>query len=251
MNVVQDEQVGQERSEAQLNALRVAVIIPAYNEAQVIGDVINCVRQQFDASELSYELVVVNDNSTDDTSQVAKQAGATVINHILNRGAGGATSTGLRYANSNNFDLAVTMDADGQHLPQDVLSCVRELLSEQVDLLIGSRLMNTSGMSFVKVLGNRGLSLVTLLLYGIKVIDSQSGLRAFSKRALQVLRWKSSGYEFCSEMILRAKQQRLKITEHPISAIYTEYSRSKGQSNWNGINIVRKLISQRILEITQ
>jgi len=231
------------------SVLRVCVIIPAYNEGSVIKDVVECVRKAFDASSLKYEVIVVNDGSKDDTSHQARLGGAKVIDHILNSGAGGATATGLSYANQNGFDFAATMDADGQHLPQDVLNGIR--LSQQgvVDLLIGSRLIDTKGMSKVKVLGNKGLSTITKILFGVDVTDSQSGLRIYSKKALTSLRWKTSGYEFCSEMLWRAKQLDLEISEYPIKAVYTEYSTAKGQNNWNAINIVKSLVKRRIVEI--
>ena len=100
----------------------------------------------------------------------------------------------------------------------------------------------------VEPLGSQ-MSLFTYLLFGINVTDSQSGLRIFSKRAINGLQWKSTGYEFCSEMIWRAKQARMSVGEYPIKAIYTDYSRAKGQNNWNAINIVKRLCKQRIAEI--
>jgi glycosyltransferase involved in cell wall biosynthesis len=231
------------------NASKVCVVIPAYNEGTVIKDVVKDVRKAFDKSSLSYEVVVVNDGSKDDTSIQARLGGAKVIDHILNSGAGGATATGLSYANQNGFDFAVTMDADGQHLPKDVLAGIKIAQQGTVDLLIGSRLIDTKGMSKVKVLGNKGLSTITKLLFGVDVTDSQSGLRVYSKKALESLRWKTSGYEFCSEMLWRAKQLRLDISEYAIKAVYTEYSTSKGQNNWNAINIVKSLVKRRIVEI--
>lgn len=231
------------------NASKVCVVIPAYNESTVIKDVVKDVRKAFDKSSLSYEVVVVNDGSKDDTSIQARLGGAKVIDHILNSGAGGATATGLSYANQNGFDFAVTMDADGQHLPKDVLAGIKIAQQGTVDLLIGSRLIDTKGMSKVKVLGNKGLSTITKLLFGVDVTDSQSGLRVYSKKALESLRWKTSGYEFCSEMLWRAKQLRLDISEYAIKAVYTEYSTSKGQNNWNAINIVKSLVKRRIVEI--
>jgi hypothetical protein len=86
-------------------------------------------------------------------------------------------------------------------------------------------------------------------MFGVKVTDSQSGLRVFSRKALELLRWRTSGYEFCSEMLWRAKQQGLAIDEYPIRAIYTEYSKGKGQNNWNGLNIVTTLARRRLLEL--
>jgi glycosyltransferase involved in cell wall biosynthesis len=229
--------------------LRVCVVLPAYNEATVIRDVIKNIRTALNKTSYEYEIVVVNDGSKDATTTEALDGGAKVIEHILNTGAGGATATGLSYANQNKFDFAVTMDSDGQHLPGDVIKGIKHAHKTNTDLSIGSRLIDTKGMSRVKVLGNKGLSYVTYVLFGINVTDSQSGLRVFSKKALSTLRWKTSGYEFCSEMLWRASQLNLIIDEYPISAVYTEYSKAKGQNNWNAINIVKSLVRRRLLEI--
>ena len=223
--------------------------MPAFNEASVIGDVVSNVIKIFKKSPYYIEVVVVNDSSKDKTGIIAQKNGATVINHILNSGAGSATATGLSYAQQNGFDIAATMDADGQHAPQDVLKGINEIIERGDDLLIGSRLIDNQGMSKTKVIGNKGLSAITYVLFGINSTDSQSGLRIFSRRALESLRWKTSGYEFCSEMLWRAKQQKLRISEYPIKAIYTDYSKSKGQNNWNAINIIKSLLKRRIAEL--
>jgi glycosyltransferase involved in cell wall biosynthesis len=232
-----------------LTVKRLCVVIPAYNEARVIGDVVKDVKKVFSKTIYDTTIIVVNDNSKDETSENARKAGAVVIDHILNSGAGGATATGLSYAEQEGFNIAATMDADGQHKGRDVLQGVDKISNSTTDLLIGSRLIDSSGMSKVKVLGNKGLSLITYLLFGVNSTDSQSGLRIYSRRALEELRWKTSGYEFCSEMLWRAKQQNLIIDEYPIQAIYTEYSKSKGQNNWNAINIIKSLLKRRIAEL--
>ena len=228
---------------------RVAIIIPAYNESGMIKDVVMGIHAVFINSKYDYKIIVVDDGSRDDTARQAEQANVHVISHILNSGSGGATATGLSYAQQNNFDIATTSDADGQHDPGDVLRGIQILEKGGYDLLIGSRLIDTKGMSKVKIIGNRGLSFITMLLFGINVTDSQSGLRIFSKEALDRLRWKTSGYEFCSEMLWRAKQINLSISEYPIKAIYTEYSKKKGQNNWNAFNIVKALIARRLVEL--
>ena len=228
---------------------RVCVVVPAYNEATVIADVIRSAKQVFaKAKGLSIDIVVVNDGSKDNTSEEARKGGATVIDHVLNSGAGGATLTGLAYARHNSYDIAATMDADGQHAPEDVLNGIKQLDRDGSGLLIGSRLINSEGMSKTKILGNKGLSFITKLLFGINVTDSQSGLRIYSRNAIENLDWKTTGYEFCSEMIWRARQLNLSIAEYPIEAIYTDYSMSKGQNNWNAINIVKRLFKQRFVE---
>lgn len=195
------------------------------------------------------KIVVVDDGSRDATADEASLPHVHIVRHILNVGSGGATATGLSYAQQNGFTIAVTMDADGQHDPQDVIRGVQLMVDGKADLLIGSRLIDSSGMSRVKVLGNRGLSIITFLTFGVNVTDSQSGLRVFSREALDRLKWKTSGYEFCSEMLWRAKQQGLRIQEYPIRAVYTDYSKSKGQNNWNGVNIIKSLIQRRLMEL--
>lgn len=231
------------------DSLRVCIVVPAYNEEKAIASVIKGVRKQCKSLPYAVDVLVVDDSSRDSTAKEASNAGAKVIKHILNTGAGGATATGLSYAEQNGYVLAVTMDADGQHAPEDIVKGIETAFSRQTDLLIGSRLIDSTGMSRVKVLGNKGLSLITFFLFGINSTDSQSGLRVFSRRALEQLRWKTHGYEFCSEMLWRARQKRLVIDEYPIKAIYTEYSKSKGQNNWNAYNIVMSLIKRRLVEL--
>jgi len=231
------------------SSIRVCIVIPTYNEAGAIGHVVTEAKKALKKSPYSGDVVVINDGSKDDSAAIAHRNGAVVISHILNSGAGGATATGLSYAQQNEYDVAATMDADGQHDIKDVMRGINELIKRGDDLLIGSRLIDSKGMSRVKVLGNKGLSIITHILFGINSTDSQSGMRVFSRRALEQLRWKTNGYEFCSEMLWRAHQAHLKISEFPIKAIYTDYSKGKGQNNWNAINIVKSLIRRRIVEI--
>ena len=227
---------------------KVCVVVPAFCEEKVIKSVIKDTLRTFKKSNLDVDIVVVDDSSTDNTADEAQKAGAIVIRHILNTGAGGATATGLSFAERNGYIAAATMDADGQHDPKDTLRGFETLFANNYDLVIGSRLINSEGMSPLKVIGNRGLSYITYLLFGIDSTDSQSGLRIFSKKSLENLRWKTSGYEFCSEMLWRAKQLDLNIGEYPIKAIYTDYSMSKGQNNWNAVNILKSLIRRRLTE---
>lgn len=229
--------------------MHVCIIIPAYNESSVIQKVVRGIIQELEKTEHSYKVVVVDDGSIDNTGREAEAGGALVIRHILNSGAGAATATGLSFAQQNGFSIAATMDADGQHAAQDVIKGIQAIANSDTDLFIGSRLIDSKGMSRVKILGNKGLSFITYMLFGIDSTDSQSGLRVFSRRALETLRWKTSGYEFCSEMLWRAKQLGLEIDEFSIKAIYTDYSKAKGQNNWNAVNIIKSLLKRRIMEL--
>ncbi len=226
---------------------RLALVMPAYNEGKVIGDVIKSLPAKLPGFYL--ETVVVNDGSTDNTGDEARGAGATVIEHVLNSDSGAATETGLTYARQHGFDYVVTIDADGQHTAKDALAVIDELTKEAADIIIGSRLIESKGMPWYRVLGNKGLNLITFILFGANVSDSQSGLKGFNRRAMEKIVIRSQGKEFCSEIIWRARQQNLSIKEIPIQALYSEYSLAKGQSNWNAFNIIKNLMRRKILEL--
>lgn len=233
----------------QYRDVSIAIVIPAYNESSVIASVIKSLRKKMNAAKMSAEIIVVDDCSHDNTGDEAKKAGATVLTHLLNTGAGGATLTGIEYAHDKEFDIVATMDADGQHDPEDVMAGIAHSLQTKVDLLIGNRLADKDGdMSQIKKIGNKMMSAFTRALFRVPVEDSQSGMRVFSKRALGSLRWKSEGYEFCSEMIWRAKIAGHRVGEFPIKSIYTDYSRAKGQNSWNSIHILRRLTVHRFME---
>jgi glycosyltransferase involved in cell wall biosynthesis len=163
-------------------------------------------------------------------------------------GAGGATATGLAYAQQQGYEYVVTIDADGQHTSEDCLKVLAKLQENKADMVIGSRLINSAGMPWYRIIGNKGLSLLTYVMFGLYVTDSQSGLRGLNYKALHQILIRSQGMEFCSEMIWRAKQKNLRVLEIPIQAVYTTYSLAKGQRNWNAINIVRNLIKRKLLE---
>lgn len=229
---------------------KVCFVLPAYNEGKVIKSIVSQLGSALSKASFDYQVVVVDDGSRDNTSVEAAQPNVHLIKHIMNVGSGGATATGLSYAQQNGFAIAATMDADGQHDPGDAVKGVELMLKDKtIDLLIGSRLIDSRGMSRVKILGNRGLSVITFLMFGVNITDSQSGLRVFSKKALDQLKWRTSGYEFCSEMLWRARQKGLTIKEYPIKAVYTDYSLAKGQNNWNAFNIIKSLIQRRVMEL--
>jgi len=231
---------------------KIGVIIPAYNEAGVIGAVLSGLPAKISIKGTTYKLatIVINDGSTDDTAQkVAKQKNVLLINHLLNSGAGAATRTGMHYARDIGCKFMVTMDADGQHDPADVIRVIKEAATSKADLIIGSRLQQRKGMPWYRVMGNWGLSAITMLLFGVVVSDSQSGLRGMNKKAMNHITFRSDRYAFCSEMIWRARQENLVIKEVPIKAIYTDYSLKKGQGNVGaGFALVSQLVKHRIMD---
>lgn len=230
----------------------ISIVLPAYNEEKVISEVLNKLPNTITTNKTLYtvNIIVVNDGSTDKTAQeVAKHKNVHLINHILNSGAGAATRTGLSYAKRLNSSYVITMDSDGQHAVEDVIKLAKEITKSKNDLVIGSRLIDTKGMPWYRILGNKGLSFITFLVFGVFVRDSQSGLRAYNKRALDKISFHSNHYAFCSEIIWSAHRQKLHIQEVPITAIYSEYSLAKGQSNWGALQIIRQIVKRKFLHI--
>ena len=221
--------------------MKLLIVIPAFNEAQVIADVLKKIPKKINGIR-TIETVVVNDGSQDQTSQISSLNSITVIDHLLNRGAGAATKTGLTYAKNIDADITVTFDADGQHLHEDLLKIITPILESKADLVIGSRFLQKQNVPLDRLILNKAANLATLLLFGTFSTDSQSGLRAFSKKAVKLIDFKSDRMEFSSEILLEARKNSLKVKEVPTKAIYSVYSKAKGQKNTNALPIFIRFI---------
>jgi UDP-N-acetylglucosamine---dolichyl-phosphate N-acetylglucosaminyltransferase len=196
-------------------------------------------------------IVVVDDGSSDDTPDVVTRCGdprVVLLRHAINRGLGGALGTGLEYARVNGADYVITYDADGQHAPEDIAAILGPLMSGKADAVIGSRLINPAGMPWYRVAGNWGLNLFTYFVFGMWTTDSQSGMRGFSESAVKNIQIRMDRMEVSSEFIKEIRRCRLRYAEVPIRAIYSDYSLSKGQSNWNAFNILIRLVLHRLME---
>jgi glycosyltransferase involved in cell wall biosynthesis len=154
--------------------------------------------------------------------------------------------TGLEAAKKLGADLVVTIDGDGQHDPRDIQKLIQPVLLDQADLVIGTRLKDPKGMPALKRFGNLGLNLITYVISKKWTSDSQSGFKCFSAQAIDKMDIEALGYEFCSEIIIEAKRKKLRMAEVPIKVIYTDYSKRKGQSIFNGTNIVIKLLIRKL-----
>ena len=214
--------------------------IPAYNEASVIGKVLKSIPGQIKGIK-SIDILVVDDGSSDDTSMIAEKAGARVISHLLNRGLGGALKTILAYTRGQDYDILVTFDADGQHDGGDIPALVRPLLLKKKDVVIGSRWHKGQKKPTSRLLINKLANLLTFLLYGVKTTDSQSGLRAFGKRAINSISIQTDGMEVSSEIFKEINRHNLQFVEVPIKVIYTDYSKTKGQKLTNAGSIFLQL----------
>jgi UDP-N-acetylglucosamine---dolichyl-phosphate N-acetylglucosaminyltransferase len=225
----------------------IAVVMPAHNEASVIGSVLANIPSEIDG--MTVRTIVVDDGSTDHTRQVARQQGALVVRHLTNLGVGAATVTGLRAAGEVNADVIVTMDSDGQHDPGDIVPLVRCLIADQFDVVIGSRLLDPDGMPSTRVAANLLLNALTYVVYRKIVSDSQSGFKVFSRRALDAIDLQSAGYEVCSEIIGEIYRKNLRYKSVPIKAVYTSYSQKKGQHFLNGINLILGLLMRLVRRV--
>lgn len=222
--------------------LKVWVVIPAYNEGGKIGKVIDNLKK-----EGLHNIIVVDDGSIDKTPDIAKKHKAKVYSHIINRGLGGALNTGIAAALINKADVIATCDADGQHDAKDVKRAIEYLKEEKTEVVIGSRLLNPEGMPFLRRMGNRGLNIITYILFGVYCTDTQSGLRVFSRKAAKKINIKTNKMEVSSEIIEEIGRNKLKLKEIPIKAIYSNYSLRKGQRNINAFKIIYKLILRRMM----
>ena len=196
---------------------KIVVVVPAFNEERFIGSVVLKLKR------FSVQVVVVDDGSSDGTAEIAEEAGAIVLRQRQNKGKGMALNAGFRYARDLNPDVIVILDADGQHLPEELPQIIRPVVDGQADIVIGSRyLQNKSTTPLGRRIGHGVINLVTSLSSGVLVSDSQSGYRAFSQKAYQCAHFYSNGFSVESEMQFLAQEYGLKVKEVPITIRYTD-----------------------------
>ena len=214
--------------------IKIAIVVPVFNESAVIYKVLKSIPKKIKGvSEI--DVTVINDGSTDNSQFEVKRAGFLTVDHVINRGLGAAIKTGMEYAKEKGADIMVTFDGDGQHEPSDIEKIILPIIQKKADLVIGSRFKKLKKVPLDRYFLNWTANFITFLLYGVATTDSQSGLRAFSPKALNLIDFKGERMDFSSEILLEAKRNNLKIAEVPIRAIYTQYSREKGQKNSNAV----------------
>jgi len=205
--------------------MKTCVLIPAYQEEENIGNVVKRVKEIPGIEEV----VVIDDGSQDRTFEVARESGATVIRHLSNQGKGKALQTGFKYALEKGFDGVITMDGDGQHLPEEIPLFLENAERRGSDIVVGSRMENPQGMPFLRYWTNTVTSLITTLLAGVRIRDSQSGFRWISRRVLQEVSLESPKFAIESELLIKAGKKGFKITEIPITTIYLPESTKRSK----------------------
>lgn len=216
------------------------IVLPAYNEEKVIRDTLEEIR-----SAGYSNIIVVDDGSRDQTYEKARAVpGVVALRHRLNRGKGAATKTGIEAAKLLDATTIVTMDSDGQHNPADIDRLIEPIQKNHCDVVLGTRLKDPRGMPWYKILANWVGNAITWYFYGLWVSDSQSGFRAYSRHASELINTKTDRYEYDSEVIREIYLYKLKYREVPIEVRYTEYSMGKIQKQGfvNGLKTFYKIV---------
>lgn len=209
-------------------------LIPAFNEERFIGSLVLAVQSYVD------HVVVVDDGSSDRTVEIARKAGATVVQHQINQGKAAAVNTGFGHIRRLRPGVLVMLDGDGQHCADDIPQMLAPVRANEADVVVGSRFMSVkSDIPAYRKVGQHGLTLVTNLASGVSISDSQSGFRAFSSRALEQLSFSQGGFSIESEMQFLVREHQLRVLEVPIKVIYAEPAKrnpvSHGMQVLNGI----------------
>lgn len=194
--------------------------IPAFNVEEKIADVIKRALNYVDI------VVVCDDGSSDQTAEISKEEGATVIKHQKNLGKGAALQSLFKYAREINADIMVTIDGDGQFLPEEMDKLMTPIEKDQYDVVIGYRFDNSKEMPKYRMVGNKMLDRVTKIASDLPFRDTQSGFRAYSKKAIETINFVSNGFGSDSEILIDAFKKGLKITEKKITVLYNTGSKT-------------------------
>ena len=216
----------------------VVVIVPLYNEETVIADVVDGLRQEFST------IVCVDDGSTDNSAAIAEASGATVIHHPFNLGQGAALQTGIVYARSlATTEYVVTFDADGQHRVEDVVGMLELARQKNLAIVFGSRFLDRrTKPGFAKKTVLKVAVFITRLVTGMKLTDAHNGLRLIRRDALDSVNLIQDRMSHATEIVQQLGKSDKRWREYPVEVLYTEYSKKKGQSLLNSINILFDLI---------
>ena len=223
--------------ENKLNNMTILLCIPAFNEENVIGDLVKKSLKFVD------HIVVCDDGSSDKTSEIAENAGAYVIKSSQNKGKGNALQLLFKYARHQDSEIIVTMDGDGQFKPDEIPKLCGPILNDDQDLVIGYRFDNNDEMPKYREIGNKMLDRLSNMALKLPLKDTQSGFRAYSKNAIQSITFSNEGFGADSEILINAYEKGLKITEEKVTVIYdTGYKTSTKNPISHTTGVVASLI---------
>lgn len=213
-------------------------MIPLYNEEAVIGQVVQDLKEDFS------HVVCIDDGSTDESAAVARAAGAIVIRHPFNLGQGAALQTGFEFALEHaDAQYIVTFDADGQHRVEDAVAMLDRARSHRLAVVFGSRFLDDrTRPGVLKKLVLKTAVRVTNVTTGLTLTDAHNGLRVIRRDAAAKVDLKQDRMAHATEIVLQLGRTGLPWAEHPVEVLYTDYSRAKGQSLLNAVNILVDLV---------
>ncbi len=194
--------------------LQKIVCIPAFNESYAIGELIDKIKKNIEM------VVVCDDGSTDDTKKIAMEHGAIVIEHEKKLGKGEALKTLFNYAKKSDADIMVTIDGDGQFLPEEIPNLIKPIVDDKADVVIGYRFDDADQMPTYRKVGNKVLDKVTNLAADLPFRDSQGGFRAYSRKAFEKIRFSTSGFGIDAEILVNAVNSGLRVAEEKVTVIY-------------------------------
>jgi glycosyltransferase involved in cell wall biosynthesis len=220
----------------------VVVIIPVYNEGEVIADVVTAVTKRFS------RVICIDDGSQDNSAEMIKSTSAQLVQHSINLGQGAALQTGIDYALLDpEIKYFVTYDADGQHDLNDVERMLTTIKQTKVDIILGSRFLGKA--ENITPLKRFVLKLAVLFsnkTSGITLTDAHNGLRVFNRRVAEELNITMPDFSHASEIVSRIAHKKFTYQEAPVTILYTDYSRKKGQSIFNAVNISFDIILRKV-----
>jgi glycosyltransferase involved in cell wall biosynthesis len=214
------------------------LVVPLFNEAQVIGDVVRHARETFP------HVVCIDDGSKDNSASEAAAAGAVVVRHPVNLGQGAALQTGFEYARSvPSMRWVVTFDADGQHQTTDVVEMLAKARGEGLDVVFGSRFLDdrTDAGALKKLVLRMAVGYTNMTTH-TRLTDAHNGLRVISRDVVERIEITQNRMAHASELVQQIGAMDVRYAESPVHILYTDYSRAKGQSLWNAVNILAELI---------
>ena len=221
---------------------KVFVVVPSYNEGPVIIDTLQTLLKT------GYQIILVDDGSTDETATLAQSQPIYYIQHKVNLGQGAALQSGMQYALELAAEIVVHFDADGQHQIDDLEKLIDPILHNKTDIALGTRFRKSSShVPFSKKILLRLGILLNGILTGIWLSDAHNGLRAMNKTALSAIQLRVNGMAHASEILMEIKKHKLRFIEVPVKIQYTAYSTDKGQSIWNSLHILTDLLVRKFL----
>lgn len=194
--------------------MKTCLLLPAYNEAKTISHIISEARMYIEP------IIVIDDGSSDNTAQIAREQDVVVLRHDINRGKGMALRTGFKYALEHNYDIIITMDSDGQHEPAEIPRFLALLGQNNADILIGARVLKREKMPLHRRLNNKLISTVGSLFCGRNIVDFQCGFRLIKSEVLRSITLETVRYETESELLIKAARLGFRIETLPIKTIY-------------------------------